>query len=138
MASRSLLDLDAKVRSLAMTFVAECEKAGIDVLIYCTYRSSEEQDSLYRKGRSGAPGPIVTNARGGQSWHNHRRAFDFVPLVHGKAAWENTKLYKTCGEIAEKVGLEWAGRWKGSLRETAHCQYTEGLSITEFKNRGNQ
>lgn len=133
MASRLISDLAPSVQPLAEKFVQECGKAGIDILIYCTYRSGAEQDELYKKGRNGVPGPIVTNARAGDSWHNYRRAFDFVPLVNGKAAWNDKALYKTCGEIAESVGLEWAGRWTGSLRETAHCQYRGGMTLATMR-----
>ena len=132
MASRSLDDLLPVVEVKARLFQQKCAEQGLDVLIYCTHRSSEEQDELYAQGRT-KPGKVVTNARGGESWHNHRCAFDFVPLVAGKPAWSNTSLYRKAGVIAESVGLEWAGRWTGSLRETAHCQYTGGLTLAQLK-----
>jgi peptidoglycan L-alanyl-D-glutamate endopeptidase CwlK len=132
MASRSLDDLIPEVALKARVFIANCKDAGIDVLIYCTLRSSAEQDEIYKIGRS-LPGQIVTNARGGNSWHNWGRAFDFVPMVHGKPAWGDMHLYRTCGVIAEQCELEWAGRWTGKLKETAHCQYTAGTTIEQLK-----
>lgn len=131
MASRDLYDLEPQTQELARRFVSACAKVGIEVLIYCTWRSNAEQDELYKQGRT-KPGKIVTNARGGMSWHNWKRAFDFVPLVSGKPAWNSTSLYKQCGEIGESLGLEWAGRWTGSLRETAHMQYTKGKTIADM------
>jgi peptidoglycan L-alanyl-D-glutamate endopeptidase CwlK len=130
MSSRSLLDLVPPVRDRANKFLADCHTAGLDVLIYCTYRSIEEQNELYKIGRS-LPGKIVTNARGGQSWHNFHAAFDFVPMIGGKPQWADKTLYAKCGAIAESVGLEWAGRWAGSLKETAHCQYRGGLTLAQ-------
>lgn len=132
MASRSLDDLRPKVKRMAELFVAKSKEAGIDILIYCTFRSGEEQDVLYAQGRT-APGAIVTNARAGESYHNWNCAFDFVPVVGGKPAWNDKSLYLKAGVIAESVGLEWAGRWTGKLRETAHCQYTGGLKIPDLK-----
>lgn len=132
MASRALSDLEPVVQTKALKFVDACKAAGIEILIYCTYRSTEEQDELYTQGRS-KPGDIVTNARGGESFHNFRCAFDFVPLVAGKPAWKNTELYRKAGLLAESVGLEWAGRWTGKLRETAHCQFTNGLKLADLK-----
>ncbi len=132
MASRSLDDLLPPVKARAEKFITECAKEGEDVLIYCTYRPNEEQDQLYAKGRT-APGKIVTNARGGDSLHNHRAAFDFVPMVNGKPAWSDESRYKKCGLIAERCGLEWSGRWAGKLKETAHCQYTGGKSLAAIK-----
>ena len=130
--SRKLEDLHPKVKVLAERFIEECAKAGIDVLIYSTYRDAEAQDALYAQGRT-KPGKIVTNARAGQSLHNWKCAFDFVPVVDGKARWDDKSAYATCGNIAESLGLEWAGRWTGKLRETAHCQYTGGLSLADFQ-----
>lgn len=135
MASRSLDDLLPVVKRKAEEFRKLCADQGMDILIYCTLRTWEEQDGLYAQGRT-KPGKIVTNARGGESFHNYGCAFDFVPLQAGKPAWSDTSLYRKAGVIAESVGLEWAGRWTGSLRETAHCQYTGGLTLAQLKAGG--
>lgn len=130
--SRDLKDLDPVVYPKALAFIAACKKADIDVLITSTYRDHESQAALYAQGRT-KPGKVVTNAKPGQSWHNWRCAFDFVPLVSGKAQWNDLETFKRCGEIAESVGLEWAGRWK-RFREMAHCQYTGGLTLADLQN----
>jgi len=129
--SRKLEDLHPKVKTLCEKFIASCDKQGIDVLITSTYRDGNSQNALYAQGRT-APGKIVTNAKAGQSFHNWRVAFDFVPLVNGKAQWADTGLFTKCGEIAEQCGLEWAGRWK-RFKELAHCQYTGGLTLHDFQ-----
>lgn len=130
MASRSLSDLHPKAREKALLWLDACKAKDIDVLVYCTYRSASEQDDLYRIGRE-IPGKRVTNAKGGQSMHQYRVAWDAVPLIGGKPAWSNSELYLRMGEAAEALGIEWAGRWK-SFRETAHFQYTEGLKLSDF------
>ena len=130
--SRKLEDLNPIVSSMCDNFIVTCKSHGIDVLITSTLRDNESQNALYAQGRT-APGKIVTNAKGGQSYHNYGVAFDFVPLVNGKAMWDDLDLYKKCGEIAESVGLEWAGRWQGKLRETAHCQFTNGLHWSDLQ-----
>lgn len=135
MASRSLDDLLPPVREKALMFETACALHGHDVLIYCTYRPEKEQNELYAQGRT-KPGRIVTNARGGESLHNWRCAFDYVPLVGGKPQWNDKALYLKTGIIAEECGLQWAGRWKGTLRETAHCQYTGGLSLADLRAGG--
>jgi peptidoglycan L-alanyl-D-glutamate endopeptidase CwlK len=129
--SRNLSDLHPKVKTLCEQFIASCAKQNIDVLITSTYRDAESQNALYAQGRT-APGKKVTNAKGGQSFHNWRVAFDFVPIVNGKAMWADTALFTKCGEIAESVGLEWAGRWK-KFSEAAHCQQTFGLTLADFQ-----
>lgn len=132
MASRSLSDLTPKSRELCLKWIDGCKKEGIDVLVYCTFRDGTEQDSLYSIGRT-KPGKIVTNARAGDSWHNWRMAWDAVPLVAGKPAWNDASLYAKMGRIAESMGIEWAGRWTGKLKETAHFQVTEGFTLAQLK-----
>lgn len=126
MASRSLDDLAPRVRALALAFLAECQRQGLPVLIYCTLRSDAEQADLYARGRT-APGAVVTAARPGQSMHNpqkdgHAWAFDAVPLVAGKPMWADESALAAMGGAGERVGLEWAGRWRGKLRERVHFQ----------------
>lgn len=145
--SRNLDDLHPKVKERVIKWLDACDKAGIDVLITSTYRDGESQNALYAQGRT-KPGKIVTNAKAGDSWHNWRCAVDFVPLRNGKPVWgtsgngldnspadDNTddlELWQRIGGLAEKHGLEWAGRWK-KFKEFAHVQYTGGLTLADFK-----
>lgn len=129
--SRKIEDLHPKVADMCQRFIDACDKVGIDVIITSTYRDNESQAAIYAQGRT-APGKKVTNAKPGQSWHNWRCAFDFVPIVNGKAQWNDLKLFERCGVIAESVGLEWAGRWQ-RMKESAHCQYTGGLTLADFQ-----
>lgn len=129
--SRKIEDLHPKVADLCNQFKSECKDVGIDVLITSTYRDNESQNALYNQGRT-TPGNKVTNAKGGQSFHNYRIAFDFCPIVGGKAQWNDTATFNRCGEIAESLGLEWAGRWK-TFKELAHCQYTGGLTLKDLQ-----
>lgn len=129
--SRKLEDLHPKVKTLCEQFIASCARHNIDVIITSTYRDADSQDALYAQGRT-LPGKKVTNASAGKSYHNYRVAFDFCPIVNGKAVWNDAALYFKCGAIAEAVGLEWAGRWV-KFKELAHCQYTGGLSLQDFQ-----
>ena len=129
--SRNIADLHPRVQPLVLKFISACEAQGIDILITSTYRDIESQNALFAQGRT-TPGKKVTNARGGQSFHNYRVAFDFVPLVNGKPQWEDLALFTKCGEIAEQRGLEWAGRWV-KFKEMAHCQFTGGLTLADFQ-----
>ena len=129
--SRSLSDLNPKVAAMCSEFINRCKAQHIDILITSTYRDAESQNALYAQGRT-TEGKKVTNAKGGQSFHNWKVAFDFCPIVNGKPNWSDVALYTKCGEIAEGVGLEWAGRWK-TFKELAHCQYTGGLTLHDFQ-----
>jgi peptidoglycan L-alanyl-D-glutamate endopeptidase CwlK len=129
--SRDIHELRPEVQTLAYKFIDKCKAAGIDVLITSTYRDFESQNELYAQGRT-KPGKKVTNAKAGQSLHNFKVAIDFLPIVNGKANWNDLNLFKKCGEIAESLGFEWAGRWT-TMKEYAHIQYTGGKKLSDFQ-----
>ena len=129
--SRNVKDLHPAARERAQAWLTASKKAGLDVMITCTYRDSEAQNRLYAQGRS-KPGKIVTNARGGSSFHNWAVAWDFVVMRHGKPMWNDLKSFRAAGEIAEKLGCEWAGRWK-TFKELAHIQFTGGLTLRDLR-----
>jgi peptidoglycan L-alanyl-D-glutamate endopeptidase CwlK len=129
--SRDPNALHPKVKELCVDFIEKCKHEGIDVIITSTYRDAESQNALYAQGRT-TPGKIVTNAKAGDSFHNWKVAFDFCPIVNGKAQWNDGELFERCGKIGESLGLEWAGRWV-KFKELAHFQFTYGLSLADFK-----
>ncbi len=129
--SRDIKDLDPAARERAQVWLKAVKAEGIDVLITCTYRDAETQNRLYAQGRS-KPGKIVTNAKGGQSFHNYAVAWDFVVMSNGKPMWNDLKSFRRAGEIAEKLGIEWAGRWK-TFKELAHLQFAGGLSLKQLR-----
>ena len=129
--SRKIEDLHPYVAKLCRAFVAACKKDGIDILITSTWRDNAAQNALYAQGRT-KPGRIVTNARAGSSFHNYKLAFDFVPIVNGKAQWNDLATFKRAGAIGERLGLDWAGRWI-SFKELAHLQWSGGLSLAQLR-----
>jgi len=129
--SRSLDDLAPPVKQRAQAFVEAAKAKGIDLLVTSTYRDSESQNALYAQGRT-TPGNVVTKAKAGQSWHNWRCALDVVPLVNGKAIWDDPALWTKVGEIGKSCGLEWAGDWV-TFKESPHFQYTNGLTIAQLQ-----
>jgi peptidoglycan L-alanyl-D-glutamate endopeptidase CwlK len=134
--SRSLDDLHPYVAYLGKQLVLACQQSlDCDLLVTSTYRDHESQNALYAQGRT-TPGNIVTNAKGGQSFHNYQCAFDVVPVRNGKAVWGTTGpdgvLWQNIGMLGESLGLEWAGRWV-SFKELAHFQYTAGLKLADFQ-----
>jgi peptidoglycan L-alanyl-D-glutamate endopeptidase CwlK len=109
-----------------------------------TLRTFAEQDALFAKGRT-KPGPKVTNARSGSSWHNYGMAIDIVLLVDknndgvfesvswdvkadfdkdGKADWiEIVRIFK-------EHGWEWGGDWR--FYDAPHFQKTLGYSVRQL------
>ena len=129
--SRSLDDLVPPAKQRAQAFVEAAKAKGIDLLVTSTYRDNESQDALYAQGRT-TPGNVVTRAKAGQSWHNYRCALDVVPLVNGKAIWDDQAMWKQVGEIGKSCGLEWAGDWV-TFKEFPHFQYTGGLTLAQLQ-----
>ena len=127
MSSRKLEDLSPYVRNAALKHKELCHSHGVELLIYCTLRSNEEQDVLYAQGRT-TKGAIVTNARAGQSAHNPNKegfaeAYDCCPMIGGKPIWDSKNTaWAIVGACGEESGLSWSGRWAGKLKETAHFQ----------------
>lgn len=128
MASRRLADLDEILQPIAQAHLNACKAQGIELLVTCTWRSNEEQARLYAQGRT-ASGPIVTNARPGDSKHNAMKngkpaskAYDVVPMRDGKPIWDDKDpVWQEVGRLGESVGLAWAGRWL-RLREFPHFE----------------
>lgn len=138
MSSRKLTDLHPQMQPMVTRFLANARATGIDLLVTCTYRSNAEQVALYAIGRT-KPGRIVTNAKPGRSTHNNTLngkpaalAVDVVPLRGGKPVWGTAgadgALWRQVGELGEKVGLEWAGRWK-TFREFPHFQHPQAKTL---------
>lgn len=108
-------------RVKATGWYQDCKDAGLDILVYCTLRSAQEQEDLYAIGRT-KPGRKVTYARPGESAHNHGLALDFVPLVNGKPDWRaGSDAYIHAVQLAEARGMESASKWK-RFKEWPHLQ----------------
>jgi peptidoglycan L-alanyl-D-glutamate endopeptidase CwlK len=108
-------------------------KAGLAVVVTQGLRTWKEQDALYRRGRTSPPigkSHIVTNAKGGYSWHNFGLAFDVLLLdALGKGDWDtNHPGWRMLGDLGKKAGLEWGGDWK-TLKDFAHFQYSGGVTL---------
>lgn len=124
-ASREISALRPGTQAKAISFIRLCKLAGIDVIVTCTLRSAVEQEALYARGRT-TDGPIVTYAKPGTSLHETGRAFDVVPLRHGKPVWGTTgvdlALWQQIGAYGEQTGLEWGGHWTSRFRDYPHFQ----------------
>jgi peptidoglycan L-alanyl-D-glutamate endopeptidase CwlK len=122
--SRALADLKPGFLAMVQPFLEDwrAQADGYDLIVTCTLRTLEEQASLYAQGRT-APGPIVTNARPGQSAHNYGYAIDVVPVLHGKAIWDGTHpIWQEIGNFGQSRGLQWYGAPDAPFLEDPHFQ----------------
>lgn len=105
-----------------------------------TLRTDKEQDDLFAIGRT-KPGKRVTNARGGQSYHNYGLAFDIVLIINGKtASWDTLRDFDgdrvsdwmEVVRIAKSYGWEWGGDFK-TFKDQPHFQKTFGKTTAQLK-----
>ena len=122
--------LDPKVRLKAMAHLKACDLNNIWLRITHGERTFAAQDLLYAQGRT-MPGKIVTNAKGGQSWHNFCFAYDVVPLdANGKAIWDtNNPIWQTVIDLGKESGME-HGIKVGKWIDMPHFQYTFNKKLT--------
>ncbi|MFD1019886.1 M15 family metallopeptidase [Thalassobacillus hwangdonensis] len=120
--------------------ISKSAEKGIDIIITDGFRSVEEQNRLYERGRS-TGGNIVTNVKGGGSYHNYGLAIDFaLRLDDGNVIWDLEHDGNDNGEsdwmevvaIAKDLGFEWGGDWPG-FKDYPHLQMDFGLRVGELK-----
>jgi len=123
--------LDPEFRAKLAVFEKKLALSGIRAKMVFGYRSKEEQNRLYAQGRT-TPGKIVTNARGGYSWHNYGLAADYAFIVNGQLTWDGP--WKVFGRIARESGLEWGGDWK-TFPDRPHVQWCKGRTLKEMRSK---
>lgn len=119
--SRRIEDLRGDVAANCAVWLDMCRAAGLDVLITGTVRDREYQEQCYRNGTSKTPTP---------SFHAQGigLAFDFCKNVKGQE-YADLDFFHRAGEIGEKIGFEWGGRWK-SFPDRPHLQWSQGGKYT--------
>lgn len=144
-----LQKLDPKIKDKALDWYYRAnQRLGDRVMLRITrtYTTNADQDALYAKGRT-TSGPVVTNAKGGESWHNYGRAIDFVLLIdlngdgkYEQVSWDTYKDFDKDGkadwnevvEVAKSLGFEWGGDWKGFV-DKPHIQMPLGATIKSMQ-----
>lgn len=139
-----VLMLHPKVRHEVKALIEQVEETlplELAIAVPQGFRTVEEQNALYAQGRT-SPGNIVTNARGGASYHNYGVAFDFAILkdtnrdgIYDEASWDIKKDNDRDGvadwlevvKVFEAAGWEWGGKWS-TLKDYPHFQKTFGFS----------
>ncbi|KOS02489.1 M15 family metallopeptidase [Paenibacillus polymyxa] len=134
----ALSDIQRKAAELLIDFAYAC---GVPIVITQGLRTIDEQNGLYAQGRT-EPGQIVTNARGGYSYHNFGVAIDFALLLpDGKnVTWDMKRDGEGDGiadwdEVvaeAKRIGWNWGGDWR-SFKDYPHLEMTFGLSTADYR-----
>jgi peptidoglycan LD-endopeptidase CwlK len=116
---KNIATLLTEVQPIARALVQKAAANGITIKVISGLRTYAEQDALYAKGRT-APGPKVTNAKGGYSNHNFGIAFD-IGVFSGNSYLPDSPKYKAVGALGMDLGLDWGGNWT-SIVDQPHFQ----------------
>ena len=122
-------DLDPLFRQRLNTVFSRMKKRGFSPKIYSAYRSNELQDFYYNASQMGRRIgiPSITNAKGGESCHNHRNA-DGEPASKAADIWGHpygaflslgleihfayhVQFFTALGQELERSDLLWGGQW---------------------------
>lgn len=130
--------LHPKVRKEALDLYLKANQAltgRAEVRVVQGLRTFEEQSRLYAQGRTNRNGPVVTQAKAGQSFHNYGLAFDFALLIDGKLiSWETGKDFDgdrvadwmEVINIFKAAGWKSGGDFKGKFKDLPHLEKTFG------------
>ncbi|MEK4193300.1 M15 family metallopeptidase [Paenibacillus sp. FSL L8-0323] len=139
--STRLIGLHPVVLAAATALIERCYARGVPILITQGLRTIAEQDALYAQGRT-KPGNIVTNAKGGTSYHNFGLAIDFALLLpDGKqVSWDlkrdgdDDKVadWTEVVQEAKALGFEWGGDFV-SIKDAPHFQITFGMTTSQLR-----
>jgi hypothetical protein len=109
--------LQPRFADLVQDTLQDAGDRGVNMIVTSGLRTPEQQAELYTHGRGGVPGPVVTNAPAGTSFHNWGAAADVNP--RGR---EGTPAdYATIGDAAKNLGLNWGGDFR-SIKDLDHIQ----------------
>jgi peptidoglycan LD-endopeptidase CwlK len=125
-------------------FESRLAAAKLPFFLFMALRTFECQDELYAQGRT-LPGKIVTNARGGDSFHNYGLAADYVldgspekpdiqwsGDIKSDLNHDGRNDWLQMAEIAVSCGLEAGYFWK-RFPDAPHVQNRYGLTLAEIK-----
>lgn len=140
--------LHPKVRAEVIKIIETAEDGfptNIKIRIVQGLRTIKEQNDLYAKGRT-KPGPKVTNAKGGSSYHNYGLAIDFA-IMYDKdnngsfeeLSWNTTKDGDKDGivdwqEVVKAFkaqGWDWGGDFRTFI-DYPHCQKSFGYTVKQL------
>jgi len=132
--------------------ICEALKGRVLCRFAYTLRSFSEQDALHAQGRTIPNTKIVTNAKGGQSYHNYGMAIDIVMIYdkdgngsYESASWDTKIDFDGDGKsdwqevvaIFKRYGWEAGIDWHG-FPDAPHFQKSLGFSIMELQKRYNE
>lgn len=133
MDTRSLNNLNTlhpKFRPAAIQAWASAQAAmpsNVQIVVVQGLRAFAESNAIYAQGRT-APGPIVTKAAAGQSYHNYGLAFDFAMITDGKDDEAVGPNWMKVVAIMEAAGMTWGGNFPEGFHDNPHFENRYGFN----------
>jgi len=129
---KNINTLDARVRGPATRFIKRVnDELCIKLKVASALRTKEEQDKLFAQGRDKdgkVIGETVTNAKGGESYHNFGLAIDVYMVNDDGTIDLKGILPPEVVAIAKQEGFEWGGDWR-KFKDYPHFEMTFGKKI---------
>jgi hypothetical protein len=101
--------------------------------LHGTSINGQVDDATYAQGRS-KPGIRVTNAKGGESYHNFKLAYDVALRdKNGKYVTNGSDpAYRDAAKLGQRYGLEWGGNFHSKF-DAPHYQYSKDMSLPDLR-----
>lgn len=131
---KNIATLSIRSQREARHFMVRALSHSVKVKIISGTRTYEEQNKLFRQGRFGNPGKIVTKARGGRSNHNFGIAWDIGIFLSDGSYSRNDSDYNSLA-IYAKASLEWGGNWPSFIDPPHYQLKTIQPKITWVRSR---
>jgi peptidoglycan LD-endopeptidase CwlK len=128
---KNISTLHPTAQAAARRLLGNLRAVGIEAKVISGTRTYEEQEALFRQGRTD-PGNIVTNARGGHSNHNFGIAWDIGIFKAGQYSKDDKDYIDAARHIP--TGVEWGGAWR-NFPDPPHYQLAVGLKLAEVRTR---
>jgi hypothetical protein len=138
--NRRISTLDHRLQNPVADFINDVQDViGIKLRVTDAYRSIEEQNALYAIGRDENGKVIdktVTNAKGGESYHNYGLGIDVVAIGGKKRDIDYSIVPSNDSlvSIGKDYGFEWGGDWTGNKKDNPHFQMPFGQSWQYYYN----
>lgn len=140
--------LHPKIRAEVKSLIEKAElglPSNMAIRVVQGLRTFAEQDALYAQGRT-KPGPIVTNAKGGQSNHNFALSFDFALIIDkdNNGSYE-TLSWSTTDDLDKDGKRDWmevidtftaagysSGAYWHTIKDYPHIEKTFGYTVKQL------
>lgn len=134
---KRIAKLHPKIRAEVPDILSEIQSKGVSIRVTQGLRTIQEQNDIFAIGRT-TPGKIVSNAKGGSSFHNYGLALDFC-LLHSDGSvsfnmaedlnHDKVADWMQVVSVFKSHGWEWGDR---GYVDTPHVQKVFGHKPVEL------